>query len=216
MKNIQGYDQLTTVERVHLLLRAMRRGDDEDFRRLWETAARATYTMVDQGCVDRFTGSRDVALAFIIHWQSAHREVKDSQRLKAAFDLVVWKFDRGFEMGLRAGKHIPNDDHPVWQEHARKRRECEVLCEEADQRYRIAVARLKGVQAGWLRFCRAAGLESKEVLAWCKEIRKQITAAQDLLQSDIPADERETDAVYRDLCAIWPDGDPTAEGAEEL
>lgn len=203
------YDRLEPEERLRLVLQAIIRNDHEEVERLWESCPRETYTMVDTNFLELYDQSLWVAASFAILWLDANRRVTSAKLAKNLFQLALMAFDRGFDVGLQAAKRIPNEDHPIWPASDEGLRHYDTLREEAERWYREAVARLKGVYAGFLRFCRAAGVEPEELLALCGEgLRAEIAETRGLLECDIPADEETANATYRRLCEEWPDLDP--------
>ncbi len=210
---IRLYDRLTAAERLRLVLQAMLREDHEEKRRLEEACPRKTYTMVDAEFHDLYDCSQLAAANFAMFWLDASHRVTCAQLEKGAVHRAGMAFDRGLGVGLQATKRIPNEDHPIWEASREQFSRYDMLREEANRRYREAVARLKGGYAGFLRFCRAAGVEPDELLAWRKALRAEIAEMRDLLEGDIPANDEVAETVYRTLCESWP-GLDTKEGDE--
>ena len=198
------YGRLTPRERFHLVLEAMAREDREEMKRLAEACPRKTYTMADADHMDLLDGSRLAAACFSIFWLDANRRVGHTELGQAAFHLAVRAFEEGFEVGLGAAKHIPRNNHPVWQASEKQIQRYDALREKADQRHRETVAGLKGVYTGFLRFCRAAEVEPEKLLVWYKPVLTEIEEARGLLDGEIPADDEVAEITYQRLCLTWP------------
>jgi hypothetical protein len=169
------YPDLTPDERFHLALAAIANGDEAERERLRLTCPRYTYTMNDADFADRIVASHTVCLFFAAWWQW------NATRCLHAIDVMV---------ACRAGKMEPPMGLTV-----------EIVTEIATKHADC----MKGVWAGFARFCDAIRVEPDHILHWWNLIRSEIARWRTVLDSDhfIPdVDMQET--TYAMLAMHWP------------
>lgn len=173
---LNKYDSvLTPDERFRLALAAMARDDEAEVRRLQSTCPRRSYTMRDADFTDRFNGSRDVAVEFMVIWLWSHKQFCEAQWLlttharAAQRHRITMTEDDVLELVLRRG------------------------------------AELKATYAGLLRFCAAARLDWRELLQWWPPILDEIEEVRWLLDEELVKETEELTAVVKRLLAsVWP------------
>ena len=97
-------------------------------------------------------------------FSDAFRELREAEVRWECYSASQFHFDDGVKFILEgAGETFPVDD-PVWTAYSEKITEIEGRVARAEERKRERLAALKGVHAGFVRFCAEIGLDPRRVV----------------------------------------------------
>jgi hypothetical protein len=202
------YADFTPAERVRLVIAASARADVLEVQRLAESCPRVPVETRDPGFASAWAASMLLAYRFAMLWFEAQREVQRTAIMQVIVRYAPDLFTAGDDDGRAATEHEPRAEaaasSPVRGVRARR----PPRVEKTDADHAAAVADLKGLYAGFQRFCAALDVRMKDLVALAPSIVpvwEDITASRELLESEGEVNTDFADLVYREFYQLWPD-----------
>jgi hypothetical protein len=131
----------------------------------------------------------------------AYREYREEELRWECYAASQYHFDDGVALALEASGSERPVDHPLWRAYSEKIAEIAARVARAEERKGLKLAVLKGVHAGFLRFCRQNELDPRE-LAGPRLLGSEKLAALDRSPEVAPSGEAAREA-YGVLAAEW-------------
>jgi len=205
LKGLQRqYGHLSPIERLALALDSLNRNDAAEMEALVRSCPVHEYRLQDVQFWDLHDRSRMIAYLFAGEWFRRRGELETARLGKATFFLVGNKFEKGFGLALGVQGHVPSDKHPVWKHYADALKPFEELWEVAKEAEGLRTAQLKGLHAGFLRFCQMAQLEPHQLLAWTPPLWEEVQEFLETLDPNIEEDQEMAQTIFESFSLLWP------------
>ena len=150
----------------------------------------------------------EVDKLYFFLFSDAYRELREAEVRWECFSASQFHFDDGVKFILEgAGEKYAVDD-PVWTAYTEKITEIEGRVARAEERKREKLAALKGVHAGFVRFCGEMGLDPRRVVDM-QPLGGEATAALDRDEELAPSEP-----VVAETCHLLHGAWDRALGAE--
>jgi hypothetical protein len=103
-----------------------------------------------------------IAAIYFFLISDAYREYREASVRWECFAASQYHFDDGVKLVLESGDDYPVE-HPVWSQYSEKVAEIAARVARLEDRKRERLAALKGVHAGFLRFCKARQISAERI-----------------------------------------------------
>ena len=140
----------------------------------------------------------------------AYREYREAAVRWECFAASQYHFDDGVKLVLESGDTYPVE-HPVWSQYSEKVAEIAARVARLEDRKRERLAVLKGVHAGFLRFCKARQVTPDRITSLVLSDKDRLDA---LEMPGVDPSGEVADETYSALDDEWNrSGAPQAEAA---
>jgi hypothetical protein len=138
---------------------------------------------------------------YIYLLSDAYRELREAEVRWECYAASQYHFDDGVTFALEAvGNDVPVD-HPVWTAYSEKVAEVGARVAKADDRRLEKLSVLKGVQQGFLRFCRTRQLDPSQVAGVDRALPAHVLKA--LTDGGITPDAETAEETFALLMQEW-------------
>lgn len=137
----------------------------------------------------------------------AYREYREAAVRWECFAASQYHFDDGVKLVLESGDLYPVE-HPVWSQYGEKVAEIAARVTRLEERKRDRLAALKGVHAGFLRFCQTHQISPERITSLVLSDPGRLDA---LETPDVPPAGEVADETSSALDEEWNRGDAQAE-----
>lgn len=104
-----------------------------------------------------------VGKLYFFLFSDAYRELREAEVRWECYSAAQYHFDDGVKFILEGSGERYQVDHPVWSLYSEKIAEIAARVARAEDRKNERLAALKGIHAGFLRFCEDHGIDPRVV-----------------------------------------------------
>jgi len=183
------YDQFTPEERVHLVLAALARQDDEEVARLEQHCPWVKVVVADPAYTGLLDRMWDAVVAVLSMWcDVSHRVIQTRLTIAVLNRRALGEVLEATVAGSTKRRKIVPQDR-TW-----------LLGAEAQAQWTKWSAVWQGIEAAITRFCADRDLTTEQLFAMAQRLPFAIEEAREALNVDVPADPEAEALVYQKLC----------------
>ena len=183
------YDQFTPEERVHLVLAALARQDDEEVARLEQHCPWVKVVVADPAYTGLLDRMWDAVAAVLSMWcDVSHRVIQTRLTIALLNRRALYEVREAPVAGsTKRRKIVPHE-------------RTSLLGAEAQAEWTKWSAVWRGIEAAITRFCADRDLTTEQLFAMAQRLPSAIEEAREKLYVDVPADPEAEASVYQELC----------------